>query len=118
MGTDKERAYWRKKSREWYRNNKEKGRAMNLKSHRKVREETIKHYGESCACCNENNIAFLCLDHIDGGGGKQRRQLKKNGGSGFYFWLRKNGYPKGYQVLCYNCNNAKAKYGQCPHQSN
>lgn len=114
----KNRKHCNAKSKQWYKNNRERGKEIILKAHHKVRKETITHYGGLCACCNEDNIAFLCLDHIKGGGGKQRKQLKKNGGSGFYFWLRKNDYPKGYQILCYNCNNAKAKYGQCPHQSN
>jgi len=32
-----------------------------------------------------------------------------------YRWLKKQGYPKGYQVLCFNCNFASA-WGVCPHQ--
>lgn len=30
--------------------------------------------------------------------------------------LKQNNYPRGFQILCYNCNNAKSIQGQCPHQ--
>jgi len=33
-----------------------------------------------------------------------------------YSWLKKNNFPKGFQVLCMNCNFAKGKLGKCPHQ--
>jgi hypothetical protein len=39
------------------------------------------------------------------------------GGVRFYSWLRRNNYPEGYQVLCFNCNIAKGLYGVCPHQA-
>lgn len=30
-------------------------------------------------------------------------------------WCRRNGYPKGFRVLCHNCNMAIGFYGYCPH---
>lgn len=30
-------------------------------------------------------------------------------------WLKKNDYPKGFQILCHNCNMSKGFYGYCPH---
>jgi hypothetical protein len=27
-----------------------------------------------------------------------------------------SGYPRGFQVLCDNCNGAKSDNGKCPHQ--
>jgi hypothetical protein len=53
---------------------------------------------------------------MENGGNKHRRQI---GGCGyFYRWLRKNGFPPGFQVLCYNCNQGKALGGGvCPHQA-
>jgi hypothetical protein len=56
----------------------------------------------------------LSIDHVNGGGTEQRRTGMK--GSIFYRWLKKEGYPRGYQVLCHNCNQAKGFYGECPHQ--
>ena len=31
-------------------------------------------------------------------------------------WITKNNSPKGFQILCHNCNMAKGFYGKCPHQ--
>jgi hypothetical protein len=63
-------------------------------------------------------MEFLALDHINGGGNAHRREVtgSAKGGPKFYYWLRDNNYPPGFQVLCHNCNQAKATYGRCPHQ--
>lgn len=79
---------------------------------RRVRLEAIDHYGNKCACCGENEEAFLALDHINGGGNKHRRENKIGLLS---YWVRKEGYPDGFQVLCHNCNQAKTQRGVCPH---
>lgn len=85
----------------------------------KLRQEAIEHYGGKCACCGETNIAFLTLDHIDGCGNQHRRSLfgANVSGNAFYRKMRALGYPSGLQVLCWNCNMAKAHYGICPHQN-
>ena len=31
-------------------------------------------------------------------------------------WLVTNNFPKGFQILCSNCNFAKGVLGKCPHQ--
>jgi hypothetical protein len=50
----------------------------------------------------------LTIDHIKGNGAEERRRLAKQArGSRFYLWLKRHGYPEGYQVLCFNCNNIK-----------
>lgn len=58
----------------------------------------------------------LCIDHIHNGGGRQRRELGLVTSSQFYEWLRTNGYPAGYQVLCGTCNMAKGTGDHCPHK--
>jgi hypothetical protein len=88
---------------------------------RAYRLKILKHYGGSppkCACCGENEYKFLCIDHINGKGNEHRRELTghKESSTGLYRWLINNNYPLGFQVLCYNCNNAKGHYGKCPHQ--
>ncbi len=91
---------------------------------KRIRLEVLVHYSNSdkpfCVCCNESNMEFLCIDHIDGNGNEHRRHINNSkftsGGAPFYSWLIKNKYPKGYQVLCFNCNNSKAHYGYCPHK--
>lgn len=89
------------------------------KYHAKVRLEVLIHYSRNpplCSCCGEKMIKFLTIDHINGNGCKERKATK-HFGSGFYVWLRKNSYPEGYRVLCYNCNCGRARNnGICPHQ--
>lgn len=66
---------------------------------------------------------MLSIDHVKGGGGGHRRELRRNGGKGgqggiwFYQWLRGQGFPPGYQVLCGGCNLAKRNGTECPHQA-
>lgn len=69
----------------------------------------------SCACCEEETFEFLTLDHIDGGGNEARRREGHRGGTAQYSRLSRQGFPPGYQVLCWNCNAAKGLYGECPH---
>jgi hypothetical protein len=81
------------------------------------REAAIKHYGGICMCCGYNDIRFLTIDHICGNGKKHRKELGNPGGNHFFKILKDQGYPTGYQVLCWNCNCAKSTYGKCPHQT-
>ena len=77
-----------------------------------------------CQCCEENfHIDFLTIDHITGR--KQmdsELELVKLGYSSscnsneLQKWIVKNNFPKGFQILCHNCNQAKWFYGKCPHQ--
>ena len=40
------------------------------------------------------------------------------GGTKFYRWLKRNNFPEGFQVLCFNCNCGKEiNKGVCPHKS-
>jgi len=88
-------------------------RKMDKIRRHKLREEVISAYGEACACCGEHQIEFLAMDHINNDGKEHRKVVPP---SEFYPWLKRNNYPKGYQVLCNNCNLAKARYGICPHK--
>lgn len=86
----------------------------------KIKIEVFGHYAgrpPKCACCDELHIEFLGIDHINGGGTKHRRKIGK-GSSQIYRWLKRNNYPKGYRVLCNNCNSALGLFGYCPHKSN
>ncbi len=85
---------------------------------KKLRLAALQAYsGKSphCACCRESNLEFLSIDHIHGGGRKHRMELK---GKGVVFcrWLRDQGYPPGFRVLCHNCNFSMGIYGYCPHR--
>ena len=78
-----------------------------------LRLEAIKEYGSKCACCGENRIEFLCINHIFENGAAHRREI----GNKIYFWLKKHHYPKdSFNLLCYNCNSVSYQYGICPHQ--
>lgn len=84
----------------------------------KLKAASIAAYGGFCACCGESELIFLTIDHIDGEGNTHRRELfGGRGGGPFYRWLAKNGFPPGFQVLCFNCNLGKhINGGVCPHQ--
>jgi len=72
-----------------------------------VKDMTFAAYGGyCCTCCGERHEDFLCIDHVNGGGGEHRRKIGK-GGAPSYRWLKKNAFPKGFQVLCLHCNWSK-----------
>ena len=77
-----------------------------------------KYGGARCACCAEERLEFLSIDHINGGGAKHREQITgdRRNGSNLYFWLRTQGFPPGFRVLCMNCNFAIGHFGYCPHE--
>lgn len=74
----------------------------------------VKAYGGKCACCGENKIEFLTIAHLNNDGAMHRREI--GGSNQLHSWIRRNGYPKDFTVLCFNCNTADFYYGQCPHK--
>jgi hypothetical protein len=88
--------------------------------HRLYRRQALEHYGgvpPRCSCCAEARVEFLTIDHAAGGGTRHRREELQNSiGHGIYGWLRRQGYPRGFRVLCMNCNSALGWYGYCPHE--
>lgn len=78
------------------------------------RLDAIAAYGGRCACCGEQALPFLVIDHVQNDGNLHRKTI-----SDIYTYLRMAGYPQDgrFQVLCHNCNMAKALYGACPHVS-
>jgi len=83
---------------------------------KKLRMEVLAAYGQSCACCGESISEFLTIDHINGGGNRHRKTLASESSGDFYSWLRREGFPDGFQTLCFNCNHAKHLCGICPHR--
>ena len=108
----------------WRERNPGKYSEYNQKSLRKLKREVMDAYGGACSCCGETELAFLTIDHVNGDGAEHRRQLAAEVGSSWgqagaptYRWLRKNGFPEGFQVMCANCNCGKQwNGGVCPHQ--
>lgn len=91
-------------------------RRWNNAARRRLRREVFDAYGGPvCLCCGEEHFEFLTIDHIE----KPSEESKVFGyrsGTGFYQWLRNQGFPEGYRVLCLNCNFAIGHYGYCPHE--
>ncbi len=120
---------WKKnnkeKTKEWYKEyhktHKDEYRARHKKYRLKVRNDVINHYGGKCACCGENTLEFMTIDHIENNGAQHRKQVmgnSRNSGWKFYKWLRQNNYPKEFQVLCFNCNMGRSlNNGICPHKN-
>ena len=102
-----------------YRNTT-KGHAAHKRSMNKhiadLKEAVFVAYGGFlCACCGETEKKFLSIDHLYGGGTAHRKIVGT--GQSFHRWLKKNGYPEGYQILCFNCNWGKyLNNGVCPHK--
>ena len=80
-----------------------------------------------CRCCGDNfHIDFLAVDHI---AGIKKMDLEPElvkqgysssmGTNNLVHWLIVNNFPKGFQILCHNCNFAKGivrNNNKCPHQ--
>lgn len=104
--------------KKYYSENKDNINMQVRENNKKIRLLVLQYYSAQipfCACCGEKEIKFLAIDHIEGGGNKHRKSVKSGSGSNFYRWLLRNDFPKGFQVLCHNCNLAKGFYGECPH---
>jgi hypothetical protein len=90
------------------------------RTHRaKLKAESLRAYGEVCACCGESEPVFLCLDHPNGLPDEHRDPTHRSGrlsGDKLLRLLRSQGWPPGYRTLCWNCNSARAILGQCPHE--
>lgn len=98
----------------WKRRNKAKMSVQNALYRQKLKRKVIDAYGASCACCSERTIGFLTIDHVNNDGKEHR---KKVFAARLYNWLQQNGFPSGFQVLCFNCNLGKAhNKGVCPHK--
>ena len=78
-----------------------------------LRIEVLEAYGGKCVCCGESNLDFLTLDHVNNDGHLEEYR----GGPSQYYKLKRDNWPSNIQILCYNCNCARAtNVGICPHQ--
>lgn len=60
--------------------------------------------GCRCCWCGELDPVVLTIDHIRQDGAERHRQGEPRGGTDLYLWLKQQGYPPGFRVLCYNHN--------------
>ncbi len=89
-----------------------------------LRVAVLAAYGSACKCCGETTPEFLTIDHVNSDGNKHNMKYrpwskaKKSRTSGIAFLkdVVSSGFSDDFQILCWNCNLAKAKHGQCPHQ--
>jgi hypothetical protein len=88
-----------------------------LKKQKKRREDRraicLEHFGNKCDCCGESTPEFMSIDHINGDGARHRKEINR---ASMYHWLIQNNFPKGFRLLCHNCNQSLSAYGYCPHQ--
>ena len=104
----------------FYDNKPERKKQKRLKTNernRQLRLETLYHYSNGlmkCSCCGESQERFLTLDHINNDGAEHRKIV---GRGGVIKNVKREGYPEGLRVLCFNCNCGRAyNQGVCPHE--
>lgn len=117
---------WRRKNkyrhsrnhRRWLEQNQNYIRDYKKIARQKLRLEIYNAYGGSiCKCCGEKEWSFLTIDHIENDGYKHRKELKSRSSDVLFVWLKKNNFPRGFQVLCMNCQFGKVRNnGRCPHK--
>ncbi len=100
------------RSRDKYYRTIDKQRLRAKKKHAILKQAVLDYYGHECSCCGQEGDAFLAIDHIHGGGSQHRKTISAGN---FYCWLKREGFPSGFQTLCHNCNWAKS-HGGCPHK--
>ncbi len=86
------------------------GESYGCEYKRRIKKEVFSYYSNgipSCKRCGETDIIVLTMDHVNNDGGEHRKSLNLKMGYESYAWLRKNGFPDGFQVLCFNCNVSK-----------
>jgi hypothetical protein len=104
------------RNRKRYGEEKEERQAYQRALTARWKKRAMDGYGGCCACCGEDEIDFLCIDHVNGDGKKHRQEMGTSGGVTLYRLVVKQGFPDRFQILCFNCNNAKHQRGVCPHQ--
>jgi hypothetical protein len=85
---------------------RELGRALNARN----KEVALTHYGPdgklqcSWESCDIVDIDMLTLDHVHDNGAEHRREINGNinAGNTSYRWVKDNGFPSGFQTLCWN----------------
>lgn len=121
--------YKRRKNARYHKNKLKNKDRLNARSRELVKSRklvVVEHYSArklKCNCCGVKGIEFLTIDHIMPRKEMEKnKQLKKIGykalrrGNPLCQWLITNNFPKGFQILCWNCNTAKGILGMCPHQ--
>jgi hypothetical protein len=81
----------------------------------KARLACLEYYGPRCACCAEDHVLLLTIDHINNDGAEDR---KNNNLASMWETVVKREFPDTFQVLCMNCNWGKMRNNNiCPHNA-
>lgn len=111
---------WKSIQSGWYWKNREsklsKTVTRNRERYHTIRVIALEKYGNKCACCGEKTYEFLTIDHINNDGKYERKKFNNYAGRIYGYLAQAEYQPEKYQILCWNCNLAKEKYGKCPHQ--
>lgn len=110
----KHRKHINKMARKWKREHPQRVRQRNIEERNRLKVDVFSHYSKGKIRCNRcgysKDIRALELDHVEDSGNSHRTEVLGDyhrAGTTFYRWLKKNNYPKGFQVLCANCNRIK-----------
>jgi len=113
LGREKRERYWRdpqkviSQVKKYRKKNRGKILLKKKKEFQGYRLDVLTYYSKGtpkCANCGITEIPFLNIDHIYGR--KAMGHSRNLSTVGFYRDLHKK-HPKGYQVLCFNCNFIK-----------
>lgn len=99
----------RAKRLNYYYSNKDKLRNYQRQLRIQNKHDVIFHYSNGlmeCKACAIRTFEILTLDHLYGNGNKHRKAINS---LSIWSWIKRMKYPKGYQVLCYNCNVLKER---------
>lgn len=107
--------------KEYYQKNKEKKRSYDYarthepgfykKLYEKTRREMCDAYGGHCVCCGETIWQFLTVHHKNNDGNEHRKTVPSHK---LLRWLKKNKYPDGFELLCWNCHMSLSNHKYCP----
>jgi hypothetical protein len=101
-------------SAEYHEDHKAESKEYQRNYARMVRSVALFIYSNGtnkCAICECGEYSKLCIDHPNNDGTAHRKELGIIGGGGVAFanWLKKQGYPDGYRVLCKSCNSKQRR---------
>ncbi len=67
----------------------------------------IRCINKDCPEHHNPHVEFLQIDHIENDG-NEHRKIIGHAAHQLWHWLKKNGFPPGFQILCANCNMHKS----------